>query len=418
MRRDERRIRHTLLAARWRDTPTGSLGYAQSGGRCRVGQPSSRQHSTSCRHSGSDSTAWAASSDDLDDRAAQRLAPSRGPGRTAWRPGFRAALISRTASMAGRRDSWVRPRAARTTHSRPDCTISGREGPGVVPATQLRGLYGVVGGGAAGFSPRGRNSVIPRHRRFRTSARTVAMLVGICLQAWPGAVSGFAQDPEDPRGASWMLRVLDKESGVPLGGVLVSSPGLAESRVTDSLGVASVPPGIRDSVRVVATRVGYSAMDTVVTSPASGTTLDLPLARSAIVLASLTVEAERAGANSRELARQMFEREVAIGAVGMTQAEVRAVPAVAEADIFRSLQSLSGVTSISDFGAEMFVRGGDADQVAVLLDGAPVSSALITCSGCSGCSTRTPSSGPARCHERRPSLGPRQMAGGRAKSRC
>ena len=175
--------------------------------------------------------------------------------------------------------------------------------------------------------------MIPRHRRFRTSARTVAMLVGICLQAWPGAVSGFAQDPEDPRGASWMLRVLDKESGVPLGGVLVSSPGLAESRVTDSL----------------------------------------------------------------------------------TQAEVRAVPAVAEADIFRSLQSLSGVTSISDFGAEMFVRGGDADQVAVLLDGAPVSSALITCSGCS---TRTPSSGPARCHERRPSLGPRQMAGGRAKSRC
>ena len=68
----------------------------------------------------------------------------------------------------------------------------------------------------------------------------------------------------------------------------------------------------------------------------------------------------------------MFEREVAIGAVGMTRAEVQAVPAVAETDVFRSLRSVPGVTSINDFGAEMFVRGGDADQVAVLLDGAPV----------------------------------------------
>ena len=169
-----------------------------------------------------------------------------------------------------------------------------------------------------------------------------------------------------------MLRVLDKESGVALGGVLVFFPGLAESRVTDSLGVVPLPAGIRDSVRVITTHVGYSAVDTVVTAPASGTTLDLLLVRSAIALAPLTVKAERAGVNSRELARQMFEREVAIGAVGMTRAEVQAVPAVAETDVFRSLRSVPGVTSINDFGAEMFVRGGDADQVAVLLDGAPV----------------------------------------------
>ena len=195
----------------------------------------------------------------------------------------------------------------------------------------------------------------------------------MCLHAWPTALSGALQDPEAPSGdAGWELRVLDSESGVPLGGVLVSFPGLGASGVTDSLGIAPVPPGIRDSLRVVATRVGYSAMDTVVAPPATGSALDLPLVRSAVALAALTVKAERAGANSRELARRIFEREVAVGAVGMTRAGVRAVPAVGEADVFRSLQSVSGVTSVSDFGAEMFVRGGDADQVAVLVDGAPV----------------------------------------------
>ncbi|MDE2793724.1 MAG: TonB-dependent receptor plug domain-containing protein [Gemmatimonadota bacterium] len=200
-----------------------------------------------------------------------------------------------------------------------------------------------------------------------------AVLAIVCLHPWPTALSGTPQDPEaSPGDARWELRVVDSESGVPLGGVLVSFPGLGETRVTGSLGVAPVPPGTGDSVRVVATRVGYRAVDTVVVPPAGETRIDLPLVRSAIALATLTVEAERAGANSRELARQMFEREVAVGAVGMTRAGVRAVPAVGEPDVFRSLQSVSGVTSINDFGAEMFVRGGDADQVAVLVDGAPV----------------------------------------------
>lgn len=202
-----------------------------------------------------------------------------------------------------------------------------------------------------------------------TSTCARALLLAARLSITPPALFGVAQDHPQP---DPVLRVLDGQSEAPLAGVLVSFPGLAETRVTDSLGAVALPPGIRGSVRVVATRVGYLAMDTIVVLPSVGAPVDLPLVRSAIALASLTVEAERAGVNSRELARRMFEREVAIGAVGMTQTEVDAVPAVAETDVFRSLQSVSGVTSINDFGAEMFVRGGDADQIAVLLDGAPV----------------------------------------------
>lgn len=205
-------------------------------------------------------------------------------------------------------------------------------------------------------------------KRQLRHAHPLALVVAVALSLWASAVFGVSQEP--PAG-NWSLRLVDTESDAPLAGVHLSFPDLSESGVTDSLGVASLASEA-DLLRIVATRVGYARMDTVVARPEDGTMVELRLTRSTIALPSLTVQAVRSGTDSRQLARQMFEREVAIGAVGMTRTEVRAVPAVAETDVFRSLQSVSGVASVNDFGAELFVRGGSADQVAVLLDGAPV----------------------------------------------
>ncbi len=196
---------------------------------------------------------------------------------------------------------------------------------------------------------------------------TVAAGIGLCVLWYPTAVT--AQDPSDVRS---IVRTMDAGSKTPIPGVLLSFPGLAQSRLTDSAGVADLPLGAGDSLRVVATHLGYSRLDTVLVLLADGTAADLLLSRSAIALPSLTVRTERERTGSRELARQMFDREVSVGAVGMTRADVEAVPAIVEADVFRSLQSVAGVTSFNDFGAAMFVRGGDADQVGILLDGAPV----------------------------------------------
>lgn len=205
-------------------------------------------------------------------------------------------------------------------------------------------------------------------KRQLRHAHPLALVVAVALSSWASAVFGVSQEP--PAG-NWSLRLVDWESDAPLAGVHLSFPDLSESGVTDSLGVASLASEA-DLLRIVATRVGYARMDTVVARPEDGTMVELRLTRSTIALPSLTVQAVRSGTDSRQLARQMFEREVAVGAVGMTRTEVRAVPAVAETDVFRSLQSVSGVASVNDFGAELFVRGGSADQVAVLLDGAPV----------------------------------------------
>ena len=178
-------------------------------------------------------------------------------------------------------------------------------------------------------------------------------------------------DAQEARAPGWLLRVADRESGAPLIGVLVSFPQYGLSHVTDTLGLVA-GPNTGDLVQVFAAPLGYVALDTTVMAPGTGGVVEVTLGRSPLELPSLTVEAERAGTSSRQLNRVIFNREVLVGAVGVTRTEVVAVPAVGEADVFRSLQSVAGVTSHHDLMAEIFVRGGNADQVGVRLGGAPV----------------------------------------------
>ena len=124
-------------------------------------------------------------------------------------------------------------------------------------------------------------------------------------------------------------------------------------------------------VRFIASRIGYSDVDTTLTAPVADEPVVIRLERSAVSLPALTVQAER-DITSRELNRLMFDREVTIGSIGMTRADLKAVPAVIEPDVFRSLQAFAGVSSVTDYTGQLFVRGGASDQVATLYDGAPV----------------------------------------------
>lgn len=53
-------------------------------------------------------------------------------------------------------------------------------------------------------------------------------------------------------------------------------------------------------------------------------------------------------------------------------ATIDLVPAIAEADVFRTIQALPSVGAASDFSSALYVRGGSPDQTLVLLDGAPL----------------------------------------------
>jgi hypothetical protein len=57
-----------------------------------------------------------------------------------------------------------------------------------------------------------------------------------------------------------------------------------------------------------------------------------------------------------------------IGTAQVTTQLIREVPAVLQADVFRSVQLLPGVKAASDFSSGLYIRGGGPDQTLILLD--------------------------------------------------
>jgi len=60
--------------------------------------------------------------------------------------------------------------------------------------------------------------------------------------------------------------------------------------------------------------------------------------------------------------------QIRIGTIRQNTQDIQRVVAVGEADVFRSVLALPGVTPISDFSAGLYVRGGSPDQNLILLD--------------------------------------------------
>jgi len=67
--------------------------------------------------------------------------------------------------------------------------------------------------------------------------------------------------------------------------------------------------------------------------------------------------------------RQRFKEKVEVSRVNLGLREIKNTPAFVEADLFRTLQLLPGVTSTNDFSSALVVRGGSTDENLILLDG-------------------------------------------------
>jgi hypothetical protein len=70
--------------------------------------------------------------------------------------------------------------------------------------------------------------------------------------------------------------------------------------------------------------------------------------------------------------REKFKQEIKISSITLNQAQLRTVPVLIEADLFRALQMLPSVSTGSDFSSALYVRGGSPDQNLILLDGITV----------------------------------------------
>lgn len=92
---------------------------------------------------------------------------------------------------------------------------------------------------------------------------------------------------------------------------------------------------------------------------------DTSSSRRAVDLPAMRTEAGR-------LERKAFATTASVGAIVMTGQALRTTPSFIEPDVLRSVQLLPGIEVRSDWTAGFNVRGGEADQSLVMIDGYPI----------------------------------------------
>ena len=182
------------------------------------------------------------------------------------------------------------------------------------------------------------------------------LLPGV-LTAQTGGVEGRVVDSDGPPvfAANILLALPDAPDQVDR---------IAESDRFGYYRIESLPPG-RYLLRVQ--RIGYGEIERPVEIVADRRIeVDVTLTATPVVLEGVSVST----AETRE--RSRFLETAGVTVREISQAELRLVPGLAEADPIRAVEVLPGVVSTSDFTASFNVRGGSADQNLILLDGVPI----------------------------------------------
>ncbi|MCK4579166.1 MAG: TonB-dependent receptor, partial [Candidatus Marinimicrobia bacterium] len=130
--------------------------------------------------------------------------------------------------------------------------------------------------------------------------------------------------------------------------------------ITDRDGYYVLSGVPRDDLTLVASLIGYGMAEVQLNlTETRSVRHDFVLAPQSLKGQEITVTAER----------QRFREKVEVSAVTLDPRQIQVAPAFVEADIFRTIQYLPGVQSISDYSSALYVRGSTPDQNLILLDG-------------------------------------------------
>jgi hypothetical protein len=161
-------------------------------------------------------------------------------------------------------------------------------------------------------------------------------------------------------------RVTQSPSGLPLTGATVVLVDVARNAAVDSLGRFSFGGLAPQTYRVQARRIGYREVDLNVTvRPGETTLVAFSLEVAGQILGTVRTEA-------RAPDHELFLARPAVATTSLSARSVEAVPRLGEPDIIRVVQLLPGVAAKNDFSTGFNVRGGEADQNLILIDGYPI----------------------------------------------
>jgi outer membrane receptor protein involved in Fe transport len=179
-------------------------------------------------------------------------------------------------------------------------------------------------------------------RWFRRTLPIVFITLLAAASVRAGTVSGF---------------VRSAASGEALGYANVYLKGTSVGAITNAQGFYSIAGVAAGAYTILFSYLGYATESREITvSESDAKTLSVELRSSAITLEKIDVQAEGKGPAVTPSKLTLITRQLG------------QVPSVAEADLFRAVQALPGVSTLSDFSSGLYVRGGSPDQNLILLD--------------------------------------------------
>ncbi|TNE68568.1 TonB-dependent receptor [bacterium] len=119
--------------------------------------------------------------------------------------------------------------------------------------------------------------------------------------------------------------------------------------------LSNLPTG---EITIQASYVGFQTLDIpLVLKPGEEKRVDINLKADSNELEEVVVTSDR-----------LEEEKKNIGTLQIKTDLIKSVPAILEADVFRSIQLMPGVKAASDYSSALYIRGGGPDQTLILLD--------------------------------------------------
>ena len=158
--------------------------------------------------------------------------------------------------------------------------------------------------------------------------------------------------------------ITNKNTGEVLIGANVFISNSKNGVITDKNGFYSIVIDDKqlNNIDIIIQYLGYAPLKKNITLNSKSIINDFELLPANIQIQATEIKGEK---ESRQTVTQY-------SSIKVTQAQLSSLPSLAEADIFRTLQSLPGVLQSSEFSTGLIIRGGNTDQNLILLDGITV----------------------------------------------
>ena len=157
--------------------------------------------------------------------------------------------------------------------------------------------------------------------------------------------------------------VTDSSSGEALIGANVSLQETGQGMATDMNGyyiIQDIKPG---NYTIMVSYIGFNTNRQFISIDSEESKIiDISLAEQVLKLTEVEVTAEK-------LQRR---NNIQPSKINLSPRMMKAAPALAEPDLFRTIQALPGVLTTSEFSTGLIIRGGNTDQNLILLDGITV----------------------------------------------